>query len=87
MWVPLKNKNKKNTKGARTVTESVERRREIFFLKFSSLYFFLRFTEIGPSELIGPRTKSALRDEGYPWVPKTRDFAENSGKSSENPNF
>ena len=31
--------------------------------------------------------KSALRDEGYAWVPKTQDFTENSGKYSENINF
>ena len=31
--------------------------------------------------------KSAIRDEGYAWVPKTRDFLENSGKNSKNPNF
>ena len=31
--------------------------------------------------------KSALRDEGYAWVPETRDFTENSGKNSENPKF
>ena len=45
---------------------------EKFF--FSSLHLFLRFTEIGLSEFIGPKTKSALRDEGYSSVPKTRDF-------------
>ena len=31
--------------------------------------------------------KSALRDEGYAWVPKTQDFIENSGKNSENLKF
>ena len=31
--------------------------------------------------------KSAIRDEGYAWVPKTRDFNENSGKNLENPKF
>ena len=54
-----------------------------FYFFFSSLHLFIRFKEIGPSEFVGPKTKSALRDE----VPKTRDFAENSGKSSKNPNF
>ena len=43
--------------------------------------------EIGPLEFVGRRTKVYLRDEGYTWVPKTRDFTENSGKSSENPKF
>ena len=59
----------------------------LFFLFFFSLHFFLRFMEIGSSEFVGPRTKSALRDESYAWVPKTQDFAESSGKSLENPNF
>ena len=31
--------------------------------------------------------KSALRDESYAWVSKTRDFTENSSKNSKNPNF
>ena len=31
--------------------------------------------------------KSALCDEGYVWVPKTRDFIENSGKNSEKSKF
>ena len=31
--------------------------------------------------------KVYLCNEGYTWVPKTRDFTENSGKRSENPNF
>ena len=30
--------------------------------------------EIGWSEFVGPRTKAHLIDEGYAWVPKTRDF-------------
>ena len=34
--------------------------------------------EFGPSEFVGPRTKVHLLDEGYTWVPKTRDFAEDS---------
>ena len=32
------------------------------------------------SKFIGPRTKVHLLDEGYVWVPKTRDFAEDSSK-------
>ena len=32
--------------------------------------------------------ESALRDEGYAWIPKAQDFTENSGKNSKkNPNF
>ena len=58
-----------------------------FFLKKISLSFFLRSTKIGPSDFIGINRKSALLDEGYAWVPKTRDFIENSGKNLENPKF
>ena len=61
-----------------------QREKKIYF--FFSL-FFLRFTEIRPWEFVGINTKSALRDEGYAWVPETRDFTEKSGKYSENPNF
>ena len=43
--------------------------------------------EIGPSEFVGARTKSALLDESYTWEPKTRDFFEISIKSSKNPMF
>ena len=31
--------------------------------------------------------KSALRDEGYAWLPKTQDFTENLGKNLKNPKF
>ena len=62
-------------------------RREIFYLFILSLHFFFRFTKIGPLEFVGQRTKVYLRDEGYAWVPETRDFTEDSGKSSKNPNF
>ena len=57
------------------------------FFYFSFLCFFLRFTEFRPLEFVGQRMKVYLRDEGYTWVPKTWDFTENSGKTSENPNF
>ena len=40
----------------------------------------LQSTEIGWSEFIGQRTKIHLLDEGYEWVPKTRDFTEESSK-------
>ena len=32
------------------------------------------------SEFVGSRTKVHLLDEGYEWVLKTRDFAEDSSK-------
>ena len=38
---------------------------------------FSRSTEFRQSEFIGPRTKVHRIDEGYVWVPKTRDFVEN----------
>ena len=36
--------------------------------------------EFRRSEFVGPRTKVHLLDEGYSWVPKTRDFAEDSSE-------
>ena len=45
--------------------------------------FSLRSTEFRRSEFIRPRTKVHLLDEGYVWVPKTRDFAEDSSKEFE----
>ena len=40
----------------------------------------LRSTEFRRSEFVGPRTKVHLLDEGYVWVPKTRDLAEDSSE-------
>ena len=40
--------------------------------------FFLRSTGIGSSDLVGPRSEVHVLDEGYTWVSKTRDFAEDS---------
>ena len=37
-------------------------------------------TEIGWLEFVGPRKKVHLLDESYTWVPKPRDFAEDSSK-------
>ena len=34
--------------------------------------------ELGYSIFVGPKTKVHLLDEGYAWVPKTRDFVEDS---------
>ena len=36
--------------------------------------------EISWSEFVGLRMKVHLLDEGYTWVPKTWDFAEDSSK-------
>ena len=57
------------------------------FLKFFSFRFFLRFTKIWPSDFVEINTESALRDEGYAWVPETQDFTENSGKNLKFPKF
>ena len=40
----------------------------------------LKNTETGWLEFVRQRTKVHLLDEGYAWVPKTRDFAEDSNK-------
>ena len=42
--------------------------------------FSLRSMEIDWSEFVGPITKVHLLDEGYAWVPKTRDFFEHLSK-------
>ena len=34
--------------------------------------------EVPSVKIVGPRTKVHLLNEGYMWVSKTRDFAENS---------
>ena len=61
-------------------------RRGIFFF-FYSLHFFLIFTEIGPLEFVGSKMKVFYATRAMRGYQKTRDFIENSGKSSENPNF
>ena len=59
MWVPLKIKNKKQTNIEADGWLSRQRAWEVkeYFFLFYSLYFFLKFTEIGQSEFIGSRTK------------------------------
>ena len=42
--------------------------------------FSLQSTEICWSVFVGLRTKVHLLDEGYAWVPKTRDFTGDSSK-------
>ena len=39
--------------------------------------FFRRSTEFRQLEFVEPRTKVHRLDEGYTFLPKTRDFAEN----------
>ena len=45
-----------------------------------NLNFSLRSTEFRRLKFIGPKTKVHLLDEGYAWVPKTRDFTEDSSE-------
>ena len=42
--------------------------------------FSLQSTEFRRSKFVGSRTKVHLLDEGYSWVPKTRDFTKDSSK-------
>ena len=67
MWVPLKEKEKKNKKlkSKQMTGDRTKWGDRIFLKKFFSFSFFLRFTETYPSEFVGINTKSALRDEGY----------------------
>ena len=47
-------------------------------IKIKNSNFSLRSMEFRLSEFVGSRTKVHLLDNGYAWVPKTRDFIENS---------
>ena len=52
---------------------------------FFSFYFSNLLSQIYGNLTVGFRRdkqESALRDEGYAWVPETPDFTENSGKNS-----
>ena len=61
---------------SRSVHERVrERRRES---RERSSNFSLRSMELGCSVFVGPRTKGHLCHESYAWVPKTKDFTEDS---------
>ena len=40
--------------------------------------FFPRSTKFHGSEFVGPRTKVHRLDKGYTWVPKMKDFIEDS---------
>ena len=42
--------------------------------------FSLQSMEIGGLVFVGPRTIDHLLDKGYAWVPKTRDFVEDSSE-------
>ena len=77
---PIKKKNKHPNQ---IETDRVREVRENFFF----LFFLSSFlSQIHRNRTVGIRrikNKSALHDESYVWVPKTRDFIENSGKNSE----
>ena len=45
-----------------------------------SFSFSLQSTKINGSVFVGPKPKDHLLDKGYAWVPKTRDFAEDSSE-------
>ena len=47
-------------------------------MKFQN--FSLRSTEIGWLEFVEPKMKVHLLEEGYAWIPKTRNFVENSSE-------
>ena len=57
-----------------------ERGREKKNPNFSLQSMEFRRTEFHRSDFVGPRTKVHLLDEGYAWVPKSWDFAEDSSK-------
>ena len=48
--------------------------------KLKNENFSLQSKEFRRSEFVGPRMKVHLLDEGYMWVPKTWDFAEDSSE-------
>ena len=48
--------------------------------KMRAKSFLPRSTEFRWSEFVEPRTKVHRIDEGYTWVPKTRDFVEDPNK-------
>ena len=48
--------------------------------KMKNQNFSLRSTEFYLSKFVGPRMKVYLLDEGYVWVPKTRDFSKDSSE-------
>ena len=87
---PIKknNNNNNNNKIKRNETRTEDCAGRNFFLIF---FLSLFLSHIYENRTVGIRrikNESALRNEGHAWVQKkTRDFTENSGKSSENPNF
>ena len=65
MWVPLKKKKEQEEEEEADHRTACEEVRFIYLFIFSSLNLFLINMVFRPSEFIGPRTKSALLDEGY----------------------
>ena len=70
------------------VRQDIFRRKGAYFLHFGRTEkrerkgeakgFFRQSTEFRRSEFVEPRTKVHRFDEGYAWVPKTRDFIKDS---------
>ena len=77
-WVPLKKTNKiKNKQTKRQTVGSLGRERgkvrNFFFFLFSS--FLSHIYKNRTVRILRIKNESVLRDEGYAWVPKTRDFS------------
>ena len=64
---------------------SADSERFLNFFSFKTSLFDSRSSDRRiSSDFVGSNAESALRNEGYAWEPKTRDFTENLGKNSEN---
>ena len=48
--------------------------------KESQYKYMVSHPETGSDSPIGSNQESGRDNEGYAWIPKTRDFTENSGK-------
>ena len=75
----IKLKSKEKRKEKKKETEAREREGEKEREEKSSS-FSLRSTKFRPSEFVGPRTKFHLLNKTYAWIPKSRDFAQDSSK-------
>ena len=91
MWVPLSNliKKKEKKKNNKTKaydqsswTEGKTKVRESFF-NFSLLNLLSSIHGVPTVGFRRVKHEKALRDKGYAWEPKTRDFTENSVKNLE----
>ena len=80
-----KNKKIKKTKKMKNIKRKVTRTEDCLGRNCFLFYFLFSYlSQIHGNRTVGIRrikNESALRDEGYAWVPKTRDFTENSDKN------